>query len=156
METNLDDASSNASAVPAGVSATPTNVSVASDSSTAFGAGSATAADPGSPPDTVPGSGDASVHEPPPRKKKRSEMGEEERRLMRKAAEERSEKLAVDIDKLLDEQEELFTKYADLNDISMERIKKLANPLPSMKLQKKSSDYNILVYFKGKEVNTGE
>ncbi|KAE9384210.1 hypothetical protein BT96DRAFT_1008299 [Gymnopus androsaceus JB14] len=150
-----NDASSGASAVPTGVSATPTNVSVASDSSTAFGAGSATAADSGSPPDTVPGSGDASVHEPPPRKKKRLEMGEEERRLMRKAAEERSEKLAVDIDKLLDEQEELFTKYADLNDISVERIKKLANQLPSMKPQKKSSDYNILVYFKGKEVNAG-
>ncbi|KAE9385826.1 hypothetical protein BT96DRAFT_949569 [Gymnopus androsaceus JB14] len=91
-----------------------------------------------------------------PLKKKRSEMGEEERRLMRKAAEERSEKLAVDINKLLDEQEELFTKYADLNDISMEHIKKLANPLPSMKPQKKSSDYNILVYFKGKEVNAGQ
>ncbi|KAE9391922.1 hypothetical protein BT96DRAFT_945036 [Gymnopus androsaceus JB14] len=117
------------------MSTTPTNVSVASGSLTAVGAGSATAADSGSAPDTFPGLGDTSVHKLPPRKKKRSEM---------------------DIDKLLDEQEELFTKYANLNDISMEHIKKLANQLPSMKPQKKSSDYNILVYFKGKEVNAGQ
>ncbi|KAE9401326.1 hypothetical protein BT96DRAFT_992213 [Gymnopus androsaceus JB14] len=89
----------------------------------------------------------------PPKKKKRSEMGVEERRLMRQAAQERSEKLTADIDTLLDEQEELFAKYAELNNVSVDRVKKLAHQLPSMKPQKKASDYNVLVYFKGKELN---
>ncbi|KAE9384050.1 hypothetical protein BT96DRAFT_1008478 [Gymnopus androsaceus JB14] len=90
----------------------------------------------------------------PPRKKKRLEMGAEERRVMRKAAQDRSEKLSADIDKLLEEQEELFAKYAQLNDVSVDRVKKLAHQLPSMKPQKKASNYNILVYFKGQELNS--
>jgi len=92
----------------------------------------------------------------PPRKKKRSEMGVEERRLMKQAAQERLEKLSADIGKLLEEQEELFVKYAQLNEVSVDRVKKLAHQLPSVKSQKKASDYNILVYFKGKELNAGK
>ncbi|KAE9385966.1 hypothetical protein BT96DRAFT_1006545 [Gymnopus androsaceus JB14] len=101
--------------------------------------------------EAVDGSGDASLL---PRKKKRSEMGIEERRIMRQAAQDHSEKLSADVAKLLEEQEELFAKYAELNDVSVDRIKKLAHQLPLMKPQKKASDYNVLVYFKGKELNS--
>lgn len=90
------------------------------------------------------------------KKKKHSEMGVEERRLARKAAEDRSAKLSADVEKLLDEQEELFVKYAELNNVMVQRIKKLAHQLPSMKPSKKASDYNVLVYFKGKELNAGK
>lgn len=106
--------------------------------------------------DSSGGAAGAASSDSPPRKKKRSEMGEEERKLMRKATQVRSEKLSADIDALLEEQEELLTKYAEKNDISVERIKKLVHQVPSMKPQKKASDYNILVYFKGKELNTSK
>jgi len=72
----------------------------------------------------------ADVSSQPPRKKKRSEMGQEERRLARKAAEERSVKLSADVEKLLEEQEELFAKYAELNNVTVQRVKKLAHQLP--------------------------
>ncbi|KAE9391998.1 hypothetical protein BT96DRAFT_1000778 [Gymnopus androsaceus JB14] len=102
------------------------------------------------------GADKAAASVPPPRKKKRSEMGEEERRIMRREAEERAQKLTADINALLEEQDALYVKYADLNNVSVDRIQKLAHQVPSMKPQKKASDYNIVVYFKGKELNEGK
>ncbi|KAE9403271.1 hypothetical protein BT96DRAFT_990510 [Gymnopus androsaceus JB14] len=106
---------------------------------------------------SLPGDADAadgSGNDPEPRKKKkRSEMGTEEHRLRRQAAQDCLEKLAANINKLFEEQEELFAKYAKLNNVSVDHIKKLSHQLPSMKSQKKASDYNVLVYFKGKELN---
>ncbi|KAE9383355.1 hypothetical protein BT96DRAFT_1009312 [Gymnopus androsaceus JB14] len=91
-----------------------------------------------------------------PKKKNRSEMGAEEQRLMRQAAAERAQQLSADIEKLLGEQEELYAKYAELNNVKVEHVKKLAHQLPSMKPQKKASDYNVLLYFKTKELNNGQ
>lgn len=109
------------------------------------------------PADVATASGGACGEDPaPPKKKKRSEMGAEERRLMRKAADDRAVKLSEDIDKLLEEQDELFAKYAEENGVTVERVKKLAHQAPSMKSHKKASDYNVLVYFKGKELNAGK
>ncbi|KAE9393542.1 hypothetical protein BT96DRAFT_943804 [Gymnopus androsaceus JB14] len=112
----------------------------------------------GDPADTpADGSAGASADVPlPPKKKKRLEMGPGEQKLMRQAAAERVEQLSANINKLLEEQEELFVKYAKLNNIKVERLKKLAYQLPSMKHQKKASNYNVLLYFKGKELNDGQ
>ncbi|KAE9388835.1 hypothetical protein BT96DRAFT_1003816 [Gymnopus androsaceus JB14] len=79
---------------------------------------------------------DSSSVDPPPMKKKRLEM--------------------ADVDELLDEQDALFTKYVEKNGVTINCVKKLAQQLPSMKKQKKASDYNILVYFKGKELNKSQ
>lgn len=92
----------------------------------------------------------------PVRKKKRSEMGPQERKLMRKAADERATKLTEDVDDMLDEIDELYLKVAESNSVSVQRVKDLARRLPSIKPQKKASNYNVLLHFKTQELNGGK
>lgn len=132
--------------------ATPTNSSSTTSANTSAAAISTlTSGEPSLVSSAADSRGD--VEPMPPKKKKRSEMGTEERRIMRQAVQDCSEKLSADIIKLLEEQEELFAKYAELNNISVDWVKKLAYQVPSIKAQKEASNYNILVYFKGKELN---
>ncbi|KAJ3832352.1 hypothetical protein F5878DRAFT_635220 [Lentinula raphanica] len=91
---------------------------------------------------------------PMPPKKKRAEMGPAERKLAREASSARSKKLADAIDGLLEEQESLFSKVADENNVTATRVKRLANQVPGVKEKKATSDYNILFYYKNKELNS--
>lgn len=86
-------------------------------------------------------------------KKNTSTLGPEERKLKRKAAEDRSAKLSLDIDKLLAQIDILYDKCAEENGVTLARVKKLAHQAPGMKPQRKTSDFNICVYFKRKELN---
>ncbi|KAJ3964534.1 hypothetical protein EV361DRAFT_977894 [Lentinula raphanica] len=90
---------------------------------------------------------------PEPGKKKRSEMGPAEQQLVHQASANRSKKLGAAIGDLLEEQEALFAKTAEDNNISAARVKRLANQAPSLKPKKKVSDYNILFFYKNKELN---
>ncbi|KAJ3717368.1 hypothetical protein C8R42DRAFT_644623 [Lentinula raphanica] len=89
----------------------------------------------------------------PVRKKKRSEMGPAERQLARQESANRSKKLGAAIGDLLEEQEALFAKTAEDHNVSAARIKRLANQAPALKPKKKASDYNILFFYKNKELN---
>ncbi|KAJ3767407.1 hypothetical protein FB446DRAFT_793225 [Lentinula raphanica] len=88
-----------------------------------------------------------------PPKKKRAEMGPAEQKLAREASSARSKKLADAIDDLLEEQESLFSKVADENNVTATRVKRLANQVPGVKEKKATSNYNILFYYKNKELN---
>ncbi|KAJ3755173.1 hypothetical protein EV360DRAFT_73077 [Lentinula raphanica] len=89
----------------------------------------------------------------PSRKKKRSEMGPAERQLARQASANRSKKLGDAIGNLLEEQEALFAKTAEDHNVSAARVKRLANQAPALKPKKKASDYNILFFYKNRELN---
>ncbi|KAF9067370.1 hypothetical protein BDP27DRAFT_1422928 [Rhodocollybia butyracea] len=91
----------------------------------------------------------------PTKKKKRSEMGPEERKLMRQAANDRASQLTSDIDNMLDEIDKLYKKVADDNNVGVHRVKELARHLPSIKPQKRASNYNVLLYFKTQQLNDG-
>ncbi|KIK60630.1 hypothetical protein GYMLUDRAFT_59380 [Collybiopsis luxurians FD-317 M1] len=88
-----------------------------------------------------------------PAKKKQSKMGPAEKALAWKAASAQAEKLSRDIDEFLEEQQKLFEKVAEVNDITVERIKKLVNQSFSSASKKKASNHNILVFFKARELN---
>ncbi|KAJ3725409.1 hypothetical protein C8R42DRAFT_640288 [Lentinula raphanica] len=54
---------------------------------------------------------------------------------------------------LLEEQEALFAKTAEDHNVSAARVKRLANQAPALKPKKKASDYNILFFYKNRELN---
>ncbi|KAJ3859104.1 hypothetical protein EV359DRAFT_86800 [Lentinula novae-zelandiae] len=86
-------------------------------------------------------------------KKKRSEMGQAEKAAARKAALARAEKLSLDLERLLVNQNELKEKVAEENNITVACISTLLNQVSACTGSKKASDYNILVFLKTQELN---
>ncbi|KAJ3803735.1 hypothetical protein F5876DRAFT_84565 [Lentinula aff. lateritia] len=89
----------------------------------------------------------------PTSKKKRAEMGPAERKLACEASSLRSEKLGAAIDDLLEERDLLIDNISKEHNVSSTRVKRLAHQVPGLKAKKKASDYNILFYYKNKEIN---
>lgn len=86
---------------------------------------------------------------------KKSKLGPEELKLKRKEAEERSAKLNQDVDALLGEIEALYKKCAKEHGVTIARLKKVAHQNSAMKPRRKTSDFNVMVYLKSKELNAG-
>ncbi|KAJ3892329.1 hypothetical protein GG344DRAFT_76008 [Lentinula edodes] len=86
-------------------------------------------------------------------KKKRSEMGQAEKAAARKAALARAEKLSLDLERLLVDQNELKAKVAEENNITVARVSTLLNQVSARTGSKKASDYNVLVFLKTQELN---
>ncbi|GAW05080.1 hypothetical protein LENED_006914 [Lentinula edodes] len=86
-------------------------------------------------------------------KKKRSEMGQAEKAAARKAALARAEKLSLDLERLLVDQNELKAKVAEENNITVARVSTLLNQVLARTGSKKASDYNVLVFLKTQELN---
>ncbi|KAJ3871438.1 hypothetical protein F5051DRAFT_446187 [Lentinula edodes] len=89
----------------------------------------------------------------PTSQKKRAEMGPAEWKLAHEASSLRSEKLGAAIDNLLEERDLLIDNISKEHNVSSTRVKCLAHQAPGLKAKKKASDYNILFYYKNKEIN---
>ncbi|KAJ3871689.1 hypothetical protein F5051DRAFT_445928 [Lentinula edodes] len=80
-------------------------------------------------------------------------MGPAERKLAHEASSLRSEKLGAAIDDLLEERDLLIDNISKEHNFSSTRIKLLAHQALGLKAKKKASNYNILFYYKNKEIN---
>lgn len=89
-------------------------------------------------------------------RKKRSAMGAEERKLLKQSGVDKQDKLMDAINDATTAYEAKLEEIANANGYKVDRIKQLALYSPPIKSRRKVSDWNIMVYFKGKELNDGQ
>lgn len=85
--------------------------------------------------------------------KKRPLMGSEERKLLKESGASKQEKLMDAINKATTAYEEKLEEIANANGYKVNRIKELVLYVPPIKSRRKVLDWNIMIYFKGKELN---
>lgn len=83
-------------------------------------------------------------------------MGTEERKLMKQSGLEKQEKLMDAINNATAEYEVKLEGIVKLNGYKFARIKQLALHAPPIKSRRKVSDWNIMMHFKGKQLNEGK
>ncbi|KAE9392977.1 hypothetical protein BT96DRAFT_999869 [Gymnopus androsaceus JB14] len=86
-------------------------------------------------------------------RKKRSVMGAEERKLLKQSGVDKQDKLMDTINDATTAYEAKLEEIANANGYKVDRIKQLALYSPPIKSRCEVSDWNIMVYFKGKELN---
>lgn len=89
-------------------------------------------------------------------KRKKGAMGPEEKKLARTAAAAKSKKITEAIREYVENVDEQVKRLANDLGVSEERIRQLAGQVSAIKNRKAASNWNILVYFKGKELNKGK
>lgn len=98
----------------------------------------------------------SSVSRPSGVSARRSVMGPEERKLLKQSAVDKQEKLMNAINDATSAYETKLEEIANANGYKVDRIKQLALYSPPIKSRRKVSDWNIMVYFKGRELNDGQ
>ncbi|KAE9385584.1 hypothetical protein BT96DRAFT_1006917 [Gymnopus androsaceus JB14] len=91
--------------------------------------------------------------EPESSQKKKAAMGKEERKTLNQSNVEKQCLLMAAIDDATNEYEEKLDQIAKAHHVQLQRVKQLALHAPPIVQRRKVSDWNIMVHFKGKELN---
>jgi len=87
--------------------------------------------------------------------RKKGAMGPEEKKAARAAAIEKTKRITASVKEYVEEMEGWVARIAKEHGISEDRVRQLAGQASSIKTKKAASDWNILVHFKGQELNEG-
>ena len=87
--------------------------------------------------------------------RKKGAMGPAEKKAARAAAAAKAKKITEAVKTYVEEMDSAVKCLADELGISEDRIRQLAGQASSMKNKKAVSNWNVLVYFKGQELNEG-
>lgn len=88
--------------------------------------------------------------------KKKAKMGPEELKVRNQTNTQKHHSLMEAINAATVEYEARLEEIANANNIKVQRVKQLALHAPPITRKRKVSDWNIMVHFKGKELNDGE
>ncbi|KAE9386060.1 hypothetical protein BT96DRAFT_1006441 [Gymnopus androsaceus JB14] len=85
--------------------------------------------------------------------RKKGAMGPEEKKAARAAAIEKTKRITASMKEYVEEREGWVARIAKEHGISEDRVRQLAGQASSIKTKKAASNWNILVHFKGQELN---
>lgn len=88
-------------------------------------------------------------------RKKKGKMGIEERKVANLSSAEKHQILMSAINAASTAYEDKLEEIAEANGVKVARVKQLALHAPPITQKRKVSDWNIMVHFKGKELNEG-
>ncbi|KAF9063509.1 hypothetical protein BDP27DRAFT_1367982 [Rhodocollybia butyracea] len=87
------------------------------------------------------------------RTKKKSTMGIAERKVAKASAVDKNQKLLGAIHAAMSDLEKEFERIAEENGVKVDRVRQIALMDSPMKQQREVSDWNVMLYFKGQEMN---